>query len=285
MTTEENQMVTYNEVLHRASSFLEKNNHSVFAAEWLMRERLNWTKTDLVRNFREEMPEEQAKQFKQDVKQFNDGMPMQHIIGHEWFYNRKFKVTNDTLIPRPETEEWLDRVLKMLPKKPLNVLDIGTGTGVLAITDKLERPEDVVTATDLSKEALQVASENAKALQADVTFKQGDLFAPIENETFDVVLSNPPYIGLDELNVMDQSVIDYEPKLALFAEDDGYLIYTRLADSIVNHLNPKAQIFLEIGYTQGKRVAETFKKTLPQAKIEIWKDFNGLDRVVAIFCE
>ena len=278
-------MVTYNEVLHRASSFLEKNNHSVFAAEWLMRERLNWTKTDLVRNFREEMPEEQAKQFKQDVKQFNDGMPMQHIIGHEWFYNRKFKVTNDTLIPRPETEEWLDRVLKMLPKKPLNVLDIGTGTGVLAITDKLERPEDVVTATDLSKEALQVASENAKALQADVTFKQGDLFAPIENETFDVVLSNPPYIGLDELNVMDQSVIDYEPKLALFAEDDGYLIYTRLADSIVNHLNPKAQIFLEIGYTQGKRVAETFKKTLPQAKIEIWKDFNGLDRVVAIFCE
>lgn len=285
MTTEENQMVTYNEVLHRASSFLEKNNHSVFAAEWLMRERLNWTKTDLVRNFREEMPEEQAKQFKQDVKQFNDGMPMQHIIGHEWFYNRKFKVTNDTLIPRPETEEWLDRVLKMLPKKPLNVLDIGTGTGVLAITDKLERPEDVVTATDLSKEALQVASENAKALQADVTFKQGDLFAPIENETFDVVLSNPPYIGLDELNVMDQSVIDYEPKLALFAEDDGYLIYTRLADSIVNHLNPKAQLFLEIGYTQGKRVAETFKKTLPQAKIEIWKDFNGLDRVVAIFCE
>ena len=285
MTTEENQLVTYNEVLHRASSFLEKNNHSVFAAEWLMRERLNWTKTDLVRNFREEMPEEQAKQFKQDVKQFNDGMPMQHIIGHEWFYNRKFKVTNDTLIPRPETEEWLDRVLKMLPKKPLNVLDIGTGTGVLAITDKLERPEDVVTATDLSKEALQVASENAKALQADVTFKQGDLFAPIENETFDVVLSNPPYIGLDELNVMDQSVIDYEPKLALFAEDDGFLIYTRLADSIVNHLNPKAQIFLEIGYTQGKRVAETFKKTLPQAKIEIWKDFNGLDRVVAIFCE
>src|SRR5699024_2677929 len=115
--------------------------HSVFAAEWLMCERLNWTKTDLVRNFREEMPEEQAKQFKQDVKQFNDGMPMQHIIGHEWFYNRKFKVTNDTLIPRPETEEWLDRVLKMLPKKPLNVLDIGTGTGVLAITDKLERPE------------------------------------------------------------------------------------------------------------------------------------------------
>lgn len=278
-------MVTYNEVLHRASSFLEKNNHSVFAAEWLMRERLNWTKTDLVRNFREEMPEEQEKQFKQDIKQFNDGIPMQHIIGHEWFYNRKFKVTNDTLIPRPETEEWLDRVLKMLPKKPLNVLDIGTGTGVLAITDKLERPEDIVTATDLSKEALQVASENAKALQADVTFKQGDLFVPIKNETFDVVLSNPPYIGLDELNVMDQSVIDYEPKLALFAEDNGYLIYTRLADSIVNHLNPKAQIFLEIGYTQGKRVAETFKKALPQAKIEIWKDFNGLDRVVAIFCE
>ena len=285
MTTEKNQTLTYNEVLHRASSFLEKNNHSVFAAEWLMRERLNWTKTDLVRNFREEMPADQVKQFNQDVKKFNDGMPMQHIVGHEWFYTRQFKVTNDTLIPRPETEEWLDRVLKMLPEKPLNVLDIGTGTGVLAITEKKERPEDFVTATDLSKEALQVASQNAKDLQADVTFKQGDLFAPVENETFDVILSNPPYIGLDELNVMDQSVIDYEPKLALFAEDDGYHIYNRLAQSIANHLNPEAQIFLEIGYTQGKRVAETFKKALPQARVEIWQDFNGLDRVVAIYCE
>lgn len=285
MATEKSKNVTYNEVLHRASSFLEKNNHSAFAAEWLMRERLNWTKTDLVRNYREEMPAEQVKQFNKDIKKFNEGMPMQHIIGHDWFYNRQFKVTNDTLIPRPETEEWLDRVLKLLPETSLDVLDIGTGTGVLAITEKLERPSDSVTATDLSKEALLVASQNAKDLKADVAFKQGDLFAPVMNEKFDLILSNPPYIGLDELNVMDQSVIDHEPRLALFAEEEGYSIYNRLADTIENHLNPKAQVFLEIGYTQGERVSERFKKALPQARVEIWQDFNGLDRIVAIFCE
>lgn len=285
MATEKSKNVTYNEVLHRASSFLEKNNHSAFAAEWLMRERLNWTKTDLVRNYREEMPAEQVKQFNKDIKKFNEGMPMQHIIGHDWFYNRQFKVTNDTLIPRPETEEWLDRVLKLLPETSLDVLDIGTGTGVLAITEKLERPADSVTATDLSKEALLVASQNAKNLKADVAFKQGDLFAPVMNEKFDLILSNPPYIGLDELNVMDQSVIDHEPRLALFAEEEGYSIYNRLADTIANHLNTKARVFLEIGYTQGERVSERFKKALPQARVEIWQDFNGLDRIVAIFCE
>lgn len=210
---------------------------------------------------------------------------MQQIVGHEWFYDRKFKVTKDTLIPRPETEEWLDRVLRMLPKKTLKVLDIGTGTGVLAITHKLERPEDKVTATDISKEALTVAEKNAKQLGADITFKQGDLFEPVADQTFDVILCNPPYIGEDELNVMDQSVIDHEPKSALFAEDNGLAIYYKISYTIPKYLNPNAQIFLEIGYKQGEKVAEIFQKALPQASIEIWKDFSGLDRVIAIFCE
>lgn len=284
MATEKNQTVTYYEVLHRASSFLEKNNHSAFAAEWLLRERLNWTKTDLVKHYREEMPKKQMDQFNSDIDQFIKGIPMQHIVGHDWFYDRPFKVTKDTLIPRPETEEWLDRVLKILPNTPLNVLDIGTGTGILAITQKLERAKDKVTATDLSEEALKIARENAKALKADVSFKQGDLFAPVKNEKFDLILSNPPYIGLDEINVMDQSVIDHEPRLALFAEEEGLAIYNQLAESIVTYLNPGAQVFLEIGYKQGEKVAKLFEDALPQAKIEIWQDFNGLDRVVAIFC-
>ena len=285
MTMQNKERFTYQEVLQRVSSFLEKKGHSTFAAEWLMRERLDWTKTDVIKHYREEMPEHRYLQFQKDLNEFLQGKPMQQIVGHEWFYDRKFKVTKDTLIPRPETEEWLDRVLRMLPKKTLKVLDIGTGTGVLAITHKLERPEDKVTATDISKEALTVAEKNAKQLGADITFKQGDLFVPVAEQTFDVILCNPPYIGEDELNVMDQSVIDHEPKSALFAEDNGLAIYYKISYTIPKYLNPNAQIFLEIGYKQGEKVAEIFQKALPQASIEIWKDFSGLDRVIAIFCE
>jgi len=284
MFPKSNQLATYFEVLQWASSFLEKNGQSAFAAEWLMRERLDWSKTDLVKHHREVMPEEQRNQFEKDVEKFVKDMPMQQIIGHDWFFDRKFKVTPDTLIPRPETEEWLDTVIKTLPDKPLNVLDIGTGTGILGITTKLERPNDSVTATDISEKALVVAKENAENLGAKITFKQGNLFEPVARETFDVILSNPPYISYEELNVMDSSVINYEPKIALFAEDDGLAIYREIAQSISKYIDAKGYIFLEIGYRQGEKVSAIFQQALPEAKIEIWKDFNDLDRLVAIFC-
>lgn len=284
MAKEEHSAITYREVLQRASSFLEKKGQSGFAAEWLLRERLNWTKTDLIKHDREKMPAPQQKQFEKDFEQLIKGQPMQQIIGHDWFFDRKFKVTPDTLIPRPETEEWLDKVLRQLPASSLNVLDIGTGTGVLAITVKLERPSDVVVATDISEAALKVACENANALKADVDFQQGNLFEPVKGKTFDVILSNPPYISKKELNVMDQSVIDYEPEIALFAKEDGLAVYQKLACSISKYINPKGSIFLEIGYKQGKEVADIFKKVFPKANIDIWQDFSGLDRVVAISC-
>lgn len=248
-----------------------------------MRERLDWTKTELVMNYRNTMPYDQKEQFAVDFNAFLEGLPMQQIIGHEWFYERKFKVTTDTLIPRPETEEWLDRVLSILPKAPLNVVDIGTGTGVLGLTMKLERPENYLTLTDISEDALEVAKENAQTLGAEVSFKQGDLLEPLKGETFDVVLCNPPYISEDEKTVMDQSVLDHEPQSALFAEEDGLAIYKRLAASIEDYLNPNAQIFLEIGYKQGESVSQIFKEAFPNAKVEVWKDFNQNDRVVAIY--
>lgn len=282
MFTENNESLTYYEVLERASSFLAEIGHSSFVGEWLMRERLGWTKTELILNYQNKMEREKLEQFEEDFKAFLKGQPMQQVIGHEWFYDRKFKVTAATLIPRPETEEWLDRVLTLLPNEALNVLDIGTGTGVLALTHKLERADDTVTATDISGDALEVARENADALEADVHFVQGSLFEPVQGETFDVILCNPPYISQDELAVMDQSVIDYEPESALFAEDDGLAIYKELAGAIAEHLNPGGKVFLEIGYKQGPQVAALFKQALPQATVEVWQDFNKLDRVVAI---
>ncbi len=274
--------VTYFEVLKRASSFLTKKGESAFVAEWLMRERLSWTKTDLVRHYSLIMPRKEIETFQVDIQQFTKGKPMQQIIGHDWFYNRKFSVTEDTLIPRPETEEWMDRLLKSLPNRPLKVLDIGTGTGVLAITQKLERPEDEVTAVDISRKALAVAKKNGENLQAQINWIESDLFEELTGQRFDLILSNPPYISQDEIGLMDQSVLDYEPKEALFAENEGLAIYERLAENISQYLNKEFMIALEIGYAQGEAVTKLFKEHLPAGKLEIWQDFSGLDRLVWI---
>ena len=282
MKFDQTEALTYYEVLDRASSFLSELNHSSFVAEWLMRERLDWSKTELVMQYRNVMPVSELKQFERDFEQFLKGLPMQQIIGHEWFYNRKFKVTEDTLIPRPETEEWLEQVLTDLPQEPLTVVDIGTGTGIIGLTVKLERPADDVTITDISKEALDVAKENAQVLGAVVTAELGDLFDPLVGKKFDVIISNPPYISEDEINVMDQSVLDYEPKSALFADEDGLAIYKRMAESIEKYLKPNGRIYLEIGYQQGDSVSRLFKNAFPDAKVTVWQDFNQLDRVVAV---
>lgn len=286
MLTENNETLTYYEVLKRASSFLTEIGHSSFVAEWLMRERIGWTKTELILNYQKDISINELEQFEADFKMFLAGHPMQQIIGHEWYYHRKFKVTADTLIPRPETEEWQNRVLTILPTdKKLNVLDIGTGTGVLGLTHKLERPMDSVTVTDISEAALEVAEENAETLDANVRFELGSLLEPVAGEKFDVILCNPPYISQDEVSVMDQSVLDHEPKSALFAEDNGLALYKKLAEGIFDALSPGAQVFLEIGYKQGKQVRDIFQKSLPDAQIEIWQDFNHHDRVVAVYTQ
>lgn len=285
MFTENSSEPTYGEVLQRASSFLRDIRHSSFVAEWLMRERLGWSKTELILNYKNDMPKDQIEQFEADFKEFVEGKPMQQIIGHEWYFERKFNVTSDTLIPRPETEEWQNRVLENLSDQPLNVLDIGTGTGVLAITHQLERPNDSVTATDISPQALDVAKENAKRLEADVQFKLGHLLEPVEDEQFDLILCNPPYIGEDETKEMDQTVLDHEPKRALFAKDNGLAIYKELAESIPAYLKPRGRVFFEIGHQQGDAVTKLFDKTFPEATVECWQDFNQLDRVVAIYTQ
>ena len=282
MKFDQTEALTYYEVLDRASSFLSELNHSSFVAEWLMRERLDWSKTELVMQYRNVMPVSELKQFERDFEEFLKGLPMQQIIGHEWFYNRKFKVTEDTLIPRPETEEWLEQVLTDLPQEPLSIVDIGTGTGIIGLTVKLERPADDVTITDISKEALDVAKENAQVLGAEITAELGDLFEPLVGKKFDAIISNPPYISEAEINVMDQSVLDYEPKSALFADEDGLAIYKRMAESIEKYLKPNGRIYLEIGYQQGDSVSRLFKNAFPDAKVTVWQDFNQLDRVVAV---
>lgn len=274
---------TYREVLKWASSFLEASGKEGIAAERLLMERQQWNRTDFVLHLNEEMPSDSKRQLIEDVAEHGGGRPIQHILGYEWFCDLKLKVTHDTLIPRPETEEIVDKFLQQTKQDDsLKVLDIGTGTGAIAIVAKKQRPNDDVTGTDLSPKALAVAKENAEANGVAVRFLEGDLTAPVKDEKFDVILSNPPYIGEHEKNVMDQSVLDYEPPMALFAENDGLFIYQRLAKELPRLLNPNGKIYLEIGYQQGEAVKELFQKAFPEALVQIEKDLSGLDRLISV---
>lgn len=274
---------TYREVLKWASSFLETCKREPIAAELLLKERLNWTKTDVMMHLNEEIPSDVKHQLLQDVSNHGSGMPVQQILGYGWFYERKFKITKDTLIPRPETEEIVDKFLRETHlDQRLSVLDIGTGSGIIGITIKKERPLFEVTATDISSRALSVAQENAATLQADVRFLAGDLTQPVKGETFDVILSNPPYISNDEISYMDESVLHYEPHLALFADNDGLAIYQRLAEETPAILNPGGEILLEIGFKQGEKVQKIFQQAFPKAKVTIEKDMSGNDRLIRV---
>ncbi|WP_232226935.1 peptide chain release factor N(5)-glutamine methyltransferase [Marinilactibacillus sp. 15R] len=273
---------TFREVLAGASSFLKSRGKEGFAAEWLLRERNDLSKTQLIRRYSEPMSKAVKEMFLSDVQSFIEGLPLQYIIGHEWFYDRKFNVSSNTLIPRPETEEWFDRYIKKLPNQPFKVLDIGTGSGVLAISHKLERQDDQVVAVDISSDALEIAEDNAATLGADVEFYKSDLTQAVKDQSFDLIISNPPYISINEKSVMDQSVLDHEPSIALFAREDGLEIYRRLAEELPLLLKPKGKIILEIGYLQGESVYNLFEKAFPEAEIDIWQDMAGQDRVVFV---
>ncbi|SEK44727.1 release factor glutamine methyltransferase [Carnobacterium iners] len=273
---------TYREVLNWASSFLEAADQEKIAAEILIRERLEWSKTDFILQLDQFIAPEIKKQWIKDIKDFSTGIPLQYLLGYEWFFDEKFKVTSDTLIPRPETEEIVDKFLKEQPEKALKVLDIGTGTGVIAITIKKKRPQDEVTAIDLSKEALIIAKENGRNLRSNIRFLLGDLTEPVKNEQFDVVISNPPYIGMDEKKYMDDSVLNYEPELALFAENDGLAVYQRLSKELPAILKPDGQIYLEIGFKQGLAVKTLFQEAFPRADVSIEKDMSGQDRLLKV---
>ncbi|MGY3750215.1 peptide chain release factor N(5)-glutamine methyltransferase [Vagococcus acidifermentans] len=274
---------TYLEVLNWASSFLESHGKEAAAAEYLLMERNGWTKTELVLNLSQPMPTAAEQQLSADVLQLLVDVPPQYIIGSCEFYGARFKVTSDTLIPRPETEELVEWILQENGDAPLRVADIGTGTGIIAVTLKKHRPSWEVFAVDLSPAALSVARENAETHGVDVTFLQGDTLSVLKDVCLDVIVSNPPYISSDEWEVMDASVRTYEPKMALFAEDNGLAVYRKIAAQSRDVLSDSGRIYLEIGYRQGDAVGSLFQKTYPEKQVVIKQDMAGQARMVRIF--
>lgn len=276
------ELTAYKEVLLWASSFLEKNGAESFSAEWFLKEMMDWSKTDLLNHLQETMPTEIKVVYLENIHQHAKGIPAQQLIGHAWFYDRRFRVSKDTLIPRPETEELVERVLVSLPSAPQKILDIGTGTGAIACTLKAERMQDDVTGIDISAAALAIAKENGIALQTPVRFLEGDLIAPVKHEVFDVIVSNPPYIGEEEIGTLEESVRQHEPALALFGGKDGLDIYRRLAKELPLIMHSHSRVFLEIGFQQGQAVKQLMEEAFPNRTVQVIQDMSGKERMIQV---
>ncbi|NKC69176.1 peptide chain release factor N(5)-glutamine methyltransferase [Vagococcus fluvialis] len=274
---------TYFEVLKWASSFLENNHQEACIAEYLLLEKNRWTKTDLLMNFKKQMPLAEYNAYKTDLEKVTLHIPVQYLIGSTEFYGRRFKVNEHTLIPRPETEELVELILKDNHQENLEVVDIGTGTGIIALSLSLENPTWKVTGLDISKEALKIATKNNQALEGQVHFLESDVLSKFpKNKKIDILVSNPPYISYDEWEEMDKSVREYEPKQALFAENNGLAIYEKIAKESTTVLSETGRIYLEIGYLQGESVSQIFKEAYPTKSVRVIKDLNGQDRIIEV---
>ena len=237
--------------------------------------------TDFIFTLQQEATEEE-KQFVEEIyKKLAAHIPAQYIIGHAEFFGIQLKVDERVLIPRPETEEIVDLILTENPEKNLKVLDIGTGSGAIALALAKNRPDWSVTAADISEDALELATENAKRQNLDLTFIRTDCFSEISSK-YDIIVSNPPYISrADEVEV-GLNVLHSEPHLALFADEDGLAIYRKIAEESKDYLNDGGKIYLEIGYKQGQSVPNLFRKNFPEKRVRTLKDQFGQDRMVVI---
>lgn len=268
-----------------ASLFLEERNRESNVAMLLLQHHLNMSRSQLLAESRSELGEPTWSQFKRDVEQHAEsGMPVQHLIGAEEFFGRTFSVNKHVLIPRPETEELVLGIINRLKEKtgPLEGVDLGTGSGIIAITLALELQNISMAATDLSTEALEVAKQNAENLEANVQFSNGDFLEPIlrEKKQMDLIVSNPPYIPESDRASLEDVVEKYDPDMALFAEDDGLAAYKKIMEQVPQVANEGALLAFEIGHDQGEAVTHIIQKKYPQSEPQVVKDINGKNRMI-----
>ena len=216
------------------------------------------------------------------IKELESGIPVQYIVGNVDFYGYTFKVNKNTLIPRFETELLVEKTIKYINKyfnNEIKILDIGTGSGCIAITLNKLLDNSRVTAVDISKNALDVARENSKINNTDVNFIESDVFSDI-NDKYDVIISNPPYISYDE-DIMDV-VYNNEPHMALYADDNGLYFYDKILMECRKYLNDRFLIAFEIGYKQGNDILNIINKYFDNVNISLEKDYSGRDRFIFV---
>ena len=258
------------------------------SAELLLSHALGLKRIELYTQFDKPVAKPELDELHNLVKRAGGHEPVAYLIGRTEFYSLELNITNDCMIPRPETELLVQRAIEFLRTRPGTqfVCDLCTGSGCVAVAIAKNFPDARIIATDISSAALDVAAQNVEKhkLAERITLLQGDLFEPLvrplDVEQFDLIVCNPPYVSAAEYDALEKNVKDYEPRIALFAGDDGLDIYRRIIEKADQFLKPEAALMLEIGYAQGPAVRDLLEHTGAFGEIKVEKDFHDNDRIV-----
>ena len=256
------------------------------SAELLLSHVLGLKRIELYTQYNKVVLQEQLDRLRDLVKRAGLHEPVVYLVGKTEFYSIEFEVTPDCLIPRPETELLVQRSIEFLRKRtgPQLVCDLCTGCGVMAVAVAKNVPDARVLATDISEPALAVAAKNVEKhkLQERIELRKGDLFEPLvpQLDQFDLIACNPPYVSAAEYEALEKNVKDYEPRIALYAGEDGLDLYRRIVEKVDQFLKPDGVLLLEIGYQQGPAVRGLLEQTGVFAQIRIDKDLQSHERVV-----
>ena len=273
-------------LIDKSIVYLEKNNISEakLITEIIFSHVLNVDRMLLFTLYKTEVEKDKLDKIRNYIQKIGkEKFPLQYLLNEQEFYGRKFYVNKGVLIPRQDTEVLVEEAIRILKKDKIQnpkILDIGTGSGVIGLTMALEIPESKVMGTDISDKALEISEKNKELLNVgNVKFFKSDLFENIEYRKFDMIISNPPYISDNEIGVMSEDTLLYEPDEALFAENNGLFFYCEICRNGMDYLQDNGYLLFEIGYRQGETVKEIVKKA-GFKNVNIIKDMQNNDRVI-----
>ena len=283
-------------LLDKSILYLEKNSidESKLIAEIIFSHVLNVDRMMLFTKYRDEIEDQKIEKIRYFIQKIGrEKFPVQYLLNEQEFYGRKFYVDKGVLIPRQDTEVLVEKMIEILKNNILKnknlekilkihpkILDIGVGSGIIGITAALEIKDSYVLGVDISEKALETAKKNKELLKvSNIKFLKSNLFENIEFKQFDMIVSNPPYISLNEAGIMSDDTLLHEPSEALFAENDGLYFYYEICQKALDYLADFGYLLFEIGYKQGKNVAEIMTSS-GFKNVEVIKDLAGLDRVV-----
>lgn len=270
--------MTVEDLLFFAKQHIHSDHAKILLAELLHKNSL-----ELLNHLSEKVSEEKVNLYKEEVLALEKGEPLQYVIGTVNFYGNEFYVDKNVLIPRFETEELVESTIKYAQKfftTPVDIIDLGCGSGVIGLTLEKKLSTNSVDLVDISEKALDVTKKNREKLSSKVNLIHSDMFENVTKK-YDIIISNPPYIKTNE--EIEEIVKNNEPHLALYAGIDGLDCYRKILNNIKEHMKEKCLIAFEIGMTQASAITEIVNEVLPTAKVEVKKDLSEKDRMIFIF--
>ena len=275
----------YNDFRNKLTTIYD-NREAENISDWVFENVTGLKKWERRENQNNQLAETDSEKIKTYLQELLKHKPVQYVLHEAWFYRRKFYVNENVLIPRPETEELVEWIISDFKKekhsKRINIIDIGTGSGCIPVSLKKELPETSITAIDVSDKALSVSKKNAKELDATIDFFEADFLN--ENEwkmlsQYNIIVSNPPYIPLNEKQVLGKNVTDFEPGIALFVENnDPFIFYKKIAGFAKSHLKESGKIYVEVHEEYAKEVGRIFESA--GFLVEIKNDIYGKQRMI-----